>query len=187
MSVSIVAAPWRRLIHAARWNGHAPQTTTGEARVEASHCQLVNCSAGTIASSSTGSGQHRGHDEPIARGAVLAAARVLDRHLRAGDRGRGARRRRAGPVARRLHDGHEIGGGDGRRTCHRRLLGGVVHRCGDALDLVQALLDASRARRARHPVDVELVEDEVIHLGTGHDRRSSRVRRQCPQRMPSTE
>ena len=32
MSVSIVAAPWRRLIHAARWNGHAPHTTTGVAR-----------------------------------------------------------------------------------------------------------------------------------------------------------
>jgi hypothetical protein len=38
-SVSIVDAPWRRLVHAALWNGHAPQTTTGAARVSDSHCQ----------------------------------------------------------------------------------------------------------------------------------------------------
>src|SRR3954452_5739580 len=30
-SVSIVAAPWRRFTQAARWNGHAPQITTGVA------------------------------------------------------------------------------------------------------------------------------------------------------------
>ena len=35
----MVAAPWRRLVHAARWNGHAPHTTTGAARVSESHCQ----------------------------------------------------------------------------------------------------------------------------------------------------
>ena len=37
--VSMVAAPWRRLVHAARWNGHAPHTTTGAASVSDSHCQ----------------------------------------------------------------------------------------------------------------------------------------------------
>ena len=37
--VSIVAAPCRALIAAARWNGHAPHTTTGAARVRVSHCQ----------------------------------------------------------------------------------------------------------------------------------------------------
>ena len=37
--VSMVVAPWRRLVHAARWNGHAPHTTTGAARVSESHCQ----------------------------------------------------------------------------------------------------------------------------------------------------
>src|SRR5680860_1556498 len=52
--VSIVAAPWRALVKAARWNGKAPHTTTGEARVRASHCQLSNCNAGIIDSSSTG-------------------------------------------------------------------------------------------------------------------------------------
>ena len=37
--VSMVAAPWRRLAQAARWNGHAPHTTTGAASVSDSHCQ----------------------------------------------------------------------------------------------------------------------------------------------------
>ena len=37
--VSMVAVPWRRLVHAARWNGQPPQTTTGAARVSESHCQ----------------------------------------------------------------------------------------------------------------------------------------------------
>ena len=54
MRVSIVAAPWRRLIHAARWNGQAPQTATGAASVRESHCQLVNCRAGIIAIAMTG-------------------------------------------------------------------------------------------------------------------------------------
>ena len=54
MRVSMVAAPWRRLVQAARWNGRAPQTTTGEARVRESHCQLSNCRAGIIDISSTG-------------------------------------------------------------------------------------------------------------------------------------
>ena len=39
INVSMVAAPWRRLAQAARWNGHAPHTTTGAARVSDSHCQ----------------------------------------------------------------------------------------------------------------------------------------------------
>ena len=55
ISVSIVAAPWRRFAQAARWNGHAPHTTTGAASVSDSHCQLSNCSGGIIAIASTGS------------------------------------------------------------------------------------------------------------------------------------
>ena len=39
MSVSMVAAPWRRLSQVARGNGAAPQTTTGAANVRLSHCQ----------------------------------------------------------------------------------------------------------------------------------------------------
>src|ERR1035437_6186578 len=54
IKVSIVAARWRALVSAARWNGNAPQTTTGEARVRASHCQLSNCSIGIIDINSTG-------------------------------------------------------------------------------------------------------------------------------------
>ena len=54
MSVSIVAAPWRRFCHAAWWNGNAPQTTTGEVSVRLSHCQLSNCSAGIIDMATTG-------------------------------------------------------------------------------------------------------------------------------------
>src|SRR5699024_7174214 len=50
MRVSMVAAPWRRFVQVARWNGQAPQTTTGAARVRESHCQQVNCSGGIMAS-----------------------------------------------------------------------------------------------------------------------------------------
>ncbi len=38
-SVSIVVAPWRRLTHAARWNGQPAHTTTGVARTSETHCQ----------------------------------------------------------------------------------------------------------------------------------------------------
>ena len=54
MRVSMLAAPWRRVIAAARWNGQAAHTTTGEASARTSHCQFVNCSAGTIDSTITG-------------------------------------------------------------------------------------------------------------------------------------
>ncbi len=53
-SVSMVVLPCRRFSRAARWNGHAPQTTTGAARVSDSHCQPSTWSAGTIAISTTG-------------------------------------------------------------------------------------------------------------------------------------
>ena len=54
MSVSIVAAPWRRFFTAALWNGQAPQTTTGPDSANANHCQLGNCSAGMTDISTTG-------------------------------------------------------------------------------------------------------------------------------------
>src|SRR3546814_20639619 len=54
MSVSMVAVAWRRLSHAARWNGQAPHVTTGAARVSDNHCHASNCRAGTIASRITG-------------------------------------------------------------------------------------------------------------------------------------
>ena len=50
----MVDAPWRRFTQALRWKGQAPQATTGAARVSESHCQYVNCRAGTIAIAMTG-------------------------------------------------------------------------------------------------------------------------------------
>ena len=50
----MVAAPCRALTTAARWNGHAPHTATGEASARQAHCQFRNCSAGIIASATTG-------------------------------------------------------------------------------------------------------------------------------------
>ena len=35
----MVAVPWRRLVHAALWNGQAAQTITGAARAREAHCQ----------------------------------------------------------------------------------------------------------------------------------------------------
>ncbi|GAA3488796.1 hypothetical protein GCM10018987_28790 [Streptomyces cremeus] len=54
MSVSIVAAPCRALVHAARWKGQAAYVTTGAASVSDSHCQYSNWSAGTMAIAMTG-------------------------------------------------------------------------------------------------------------------------------------
>ncbi len=76
-SVSIVAAPWRALTTAARWNGQAPQTTTGEASVRTSHCQLSNCSGVTIDSSRVGTAS-----------AVLISARWRSDRVSGSSRGR---------------------------------------------------------------------------------------------------
>ncbi len=53
--VSMVAAPCRALVRAARWKGQAAYVTTGAVSVSDSHCQYVNCQAGTMASTTTGS------------------------------------------------------------------------------------------------------------------------------------
>src|SRR3954451_7109155 len=52
--VSMVAAPCRALVQAARWKGQAAYVTTGAASVSDSHCQDSNCRAGTIAIAITG-------------------------------------------------------------------------------------------------------------------------------------
>ncbi|MNP84235.1 hypothetical protein D3C76_1834590 [compost metagenome] len=39
MSVSMVAVPCLRFIHAALWNGHAAQRMTGDASASEAHCQ----------------------------------------------------------------------------------------------------------------------------------------------------
>jgi hypothetical protein len=54
ISVSMVAAPCRTPASAARWNGHAPHTATGDASARLTHGQPGNCHAGTIPSTTTG-------------------------------------------------------------------------------------------------------------------------------------
>ena len=49
-----MVAPCRRFVHAARWNGQAPQATTGTDSTSESHSHPATCSAGTIASRTTG-------------------------------------------------------------------------------------------------------------------------------------
>ena len=46
--MSIVAAAWPSPASAARCSGHAPQPATGAASSRLTHCQPVNCAAGTI-------------------------------------------------------------------------------------------------------------------------------------------
>ncbi|SFF73567.1 hypothetical protein SAMN02787118_111184 [Streptomyces mirabilis] len=53
-SVSMVAAECRSPRTARTWKGQAPHTATGAASMKHSHCQLRNCGAGTIDSTSTG-------------------------------------------------------------------------------------------------------------------------------------
>ena len=100
MRVSIVAAPWRRLASAARWNGHAPQITTGEASARASHCQSSNCSAGTIDSRSTGT--LSAAETSSRRRHAAVASGLLRWHEVVGGR---AQRR---GVAGRLDRGHQV-------------------------------------------------------------------------------
>ena len=104
ISVSIVAAPCLRFAHAALWNGHAAHSTTGVTRFSDSHCQLSNCSAGIIASSSAGTDSSAARIEPAAQRRGLV---VLGRASRAG------RVRRTGSV------GLVAGGLDGGRRAAR--------------------------------------------------------------------
>ena len=52
--VSMVVEPCRRFTSAARWNGQPPHKMTGVPSASASHAHPVNCSAGTIDSTSSG-------------------------------------------------------------------------------------------------------------------------------------
>src|SRR6478735_7710119 len=108
MSVSMVAAPWRRFFHAARWNGYAAHSTTG-----------VACAVGAGGAVGLGCG---------------------------GD---------GGGVADRFDLGDDLLDGDAVRNGDGGLFGGVVHRCVDAVELVEPLGDPRGARGAGHPADVE--------------------------------
>ena len=74
MRVSIVAARWRALVSAARWNGQAPHTATGAASASDSHCQLRNCSTGAIASTTTGTASASETSSRCRSAAVSSAA-----------------------------------------------------------------------------------------------------------------
>ena len=74
ISVSIVAAPWRRFCQAALWKGQPPQSTTGVASCSASHCQFSNCSGSIIESSRTGSESAAAKIRRRRRSAVGSAA-----------------------------------------------------------------------------------------------------------------
>ena len=74
ISVSMVAAPWRALTSAARWNGQAPHTATGEASASDTHCHFRNCSAGTMASTTTGIAKRQRHQQPLPQRIRLAGA-----------------------------------------------------------------------------------------------------------------
>ena len=159
ISVSIVAAPCLRLAQAALWNGHAAHSTTGVTRFSDSHWKLSNCSAGIIASSSAGIDSSSGEDQAVAQrhGLVLLGGRVG-----AGRRGGGQR----GLVAGGLDGRHELLGGDGARVeLDPGLLGGVVDRGGDAVELVELALDAVGARGAGHAGDRQL---DALDRGGAH-------------------
>ena len=154
ISVSIVAAAWRRFVHAALWNGHAPHVTTGAASVSDSHCQPSNCNAGIIAIAITGTARTA---ETIRRCRSDASRRAARRRPRRSPR---RRRRRAvaadGRVAGRFDLGDQVGRGDGVGEGDLGLLGRVVDRRGDAVHPVELLLDPGRARAHVMPADVEL-------------------------------
>ena len=153
MRVSMVAAPWRRLAHAARWNGSAPHTTTGAANVSDSHCQLLNCRAGIMAMASTGRVEQRRDDQPVAqRVASRSTSTASDRCPAAFGTGRG----QGGGVAGRLDRGDEVGGVDVGGEVDLGPLGGEVDRGGDAVEAVEALLDAHGAAGAGHATDAQL-------------------------------
>ena len=91
MSVSIVAAPWRRFAQAARWNGQAPHRTTGVARASDEPLPVVELQRRDHRDQQHGQRQDRGDDEP-------AAQRARSRRARPPAARRPARR--AGSVAR---------------------------------------------------------------------------------------
>src|ERR1044072_5765589 len=141
ISVSMVAAPWRGLSHAARWNGSAPHTTTGAASARHAHCQYSNCSHDDIDIATTGTDSTR-----------LTSSRVRSA---ASSRASGLGARQLGGVPHLLDDTDQHVGAHRLRRGHERLLDRVVDAGLDAVQPVQLLLDASGARRTGHATDRE--------------------------------
>ena len=156
MSVSIVAARWRAFSSAARWKPKPAQKTTGVASASASHSQPSNWSGGIIASSDERRGQRGGDDQPA------CGARRCDRPARP------PRPRALALVAGRLDRADEVGDGRrGRVEADRRLLGRVVDRRLDAVELVELALDAVRARGAGHALEGEVDRGRARALRDG--------------------
>ena len=95
------------------WNGHAAHVTTGVARTRETHCQPSNCSAGTMASTTTGRERSTDDDEPSPQRARLV------RRSRVGPDGTGV-------VTGRLDLGDELVDPDAGGRLDPGLLGGVV-------------------------------------------------------------
>ena len=131
ISVSIVAAAWRRFVHAAVWNGHAPHVTTGAARVSDSHCQPSNCNAEIIAIAITGTARTPESDQALPERTRRALAGRRSRRSLGGGALRGLRQTCG--VAGRFDLGDQVGGRDGVGEGDLGLLGGVVDRRGDAV------------------------------------------------------
>ena len=103
--------------------------------------------------------QQSGEDQAVAQrhGLVLLGGRVGAGRLGGGQRGL---------VAGGLDGGHELLGGDGARVeLDPGLLGGVVDRGGDAVELVELALDAVGARGAGHAGDRQL---DALGRGGAH-------------------
>ena len=95
--------------------------------------------------------EHGRHEKPPANG-----VRAIDGLARLG--------RRHGVVAGRLDRAEQIGDGDALGIeANGRLLGRVVHRGVDPVELVELALDPVRARGARHPLEREI--DTRVALG----------------------
>ena len=165
--VSIVAAPCRRFVHAARWNGQAPYATTGAASVSESHCQLVNCSAGHHRHRDHRDGQDEGDQQPLPQRAERVGGRVGPAVRTAPAVACPARP--VGPVRRAVRGAPRCSRSprpwrSGRRcrsplssaTVDLGLFGGVVDGGADALHPVEFLLDPGRARGAGHAADRQL-------------------------------
>src|SRR5438874_78557 len=81
--VSIVAVACRRFVHAALWNGHAAQATTGVVRASATHCQPGNWIGITIDSTVTGTARtsdtmSRNHSSPDASESEAASGSLAE-------------------------------------------------------------------------------------------------------------
>ena len=153
--VSIVAAPCFRFIHAALWNGQPPQMNNGRRKLEREPLPVVELQWLDHREQQHGQRQQCRDDEssPQRCGRVVLRRRRL---------GLGERR----VIAGRLDRGDQILGCDAQRVeVDGRVLGRIVDRRLDAVELVQPLLDPRRAGRAGHPLDREL---EPLGQGRAH-------------------